>query len=282
MTADKKSTVLVVEDDRSTSRMVCSALQSAGLETVAVEDGRVALQLVRERAFDLVLLDLNLPGIKGLEILDRMYQEAIPCRVIVMTGDDATESVMHAVSRQAYRYILKPFSMKALVELVQTVLAAGYPSAPIEVVSALPEWIELLVPCDLESADRIRSFMAGLLSSIPENVRESIAQAFRELLLNAIEWGGQLDPQRKVRISCLRARRMLLYRIADPGPGFRMEEVRHAAFNNPEGAPTEHMRVREELKLRPGGFGILLVKSIVDELLFNEAHNEVVFVKYLD
>ena len=111
---------------------------------------------------------------------------------------------------------------------------------------------------------------------------ESVGFVFRELLLNAIEWGGQLDPNRKVRIACLRARRMLLYRIADPGPGFSFKGLRHAAVGHPEGSPLDHMSHREDQGLRPGGFGIMIAQAKVDELIYNEAQNEVVFVKYLD
>jgi hypothetical protein len=74
---------------------------------------------------------------------------------------------------------------------------------------------------------------------------------------------------------------MLLYRIADPGPGFSMDDLPHAAISY-KGDPVAHMKVREEKGLRPGGFGLLLVQAKADELLYNEARNEVVFVKYLD
>ena len=281
MTEEDK-TVLVVEDDAVAGWLVSCALESAGIKTVSVADGIEALTLIRQRPFSLVLLDLELPGMHGLDILERINREAIFLKVIVMTGDDTPETVLGAITRQAYRYILKPFSMMTLVELVQNALSTPLPSVPIEVISARPEWVELLVPCDLDSAERIRSFLASLEANLPEKVRESISQAFRELLLNAIEWGGKFDPNHKVRISCLRARRMVLYRIADPGSGFQMENLEHTALGNPEGDPLHHMQVREGLKMRPGGYGILLVKSIVDELLFNEARNEVVFIKYLD
>ena len=142
--------------------------------------------------------------------------------------------------------------------------------------------MELLVPCEHAAAERIQSFLMRLKGDLPEPVRESVGQAFRELLLNAIEWGGQLDPNRKVRISFLRARRMLLYRIADPGPGFRFENLSHAAVSNPEDNPVGHLAMREQKGLRPGGFGILMTRAMVDELLYNEAQNEVVLIKYLD
>ena len=96
-------------------------------------------------------------------------------------------------------------------------------------------------------------------------MRESVAQAFRELMTNAIEWGGKLDPQRKVRISCVRTKRMLLYRIADPGEGFDIKKLRHAAINNPDADPLQHAIVREEQGIRPGGLGLMMTQSLVDE-----------------
>jgi hypothetical protein len=58
--------------------------------------------------------------------------------------------------------------------------------------------------------------------------------------------------------------------------------LQHAAISNPPDDPIRHMNVREEKGLRPGGLGILMTMSLVDELLYNEAQNEVVFIKYLD
>jgi anti-sigma regulatory factor (Ser/Thr protein kinase) len=131
-------------------------------------------------------------------------------------------------------------------------------------------------------ADRIQSFVMQLDTNLPEPVRESVAQAFRELLTNAIEWGGRFDPKRKVRISCVRAKRLLIYRIADPGEGFDIDKLRHAAINNPEHSPLEHAFVREAQGLRPGGLGLMMTRSLVDELIYNETRNEVIFIKYLD
>jgi len=110
---------------------------------------------------------------------------------------------------------------------------------------------------------------------------EKVGYAFRELLNNAIEWGGHLDPNQKVRISYIRTSKMLMYRLDDPGPGFKLEEIKHAAINNPEDDPLAHAHAREAKGLRPGGLGLLLTKQMVDELVYNEARNEVVLIKYL-
>jgi len=150
----------------------------------------------------------------------------------------------------------------------------------IEVLSAKREWLELSIPCTRDSAERIEHFVRQLDTNLTLELIESVAQAFRELLMNAVEWGGGLDPSRRVRISCIRTPRLLFYRISDPGPGFRFEGLAHSAMVNP-GGPLASTAVREEKGLRPGGLGLAMVQAIADDLVYNEAQNEVVLVKYL-
>ena len=273
--------ILVVDDDRSTRHLIRLQLRSAGYSAETAVDGASALARLGRKPFDLVLLDIWMPGMDGLEVMARLREMPSPPKVVVMTADDAPQTLLKALREQACRYVTKPIEPKDLIGLVQEVLESG-PERPIEVISAKPDWVELVVPCDRAAAAHIQAVLGHLEADLPEDVRNSVGQAFRELLMNAIEWGGELDPSRSVRISYLRARRMLLYRIADPGHGFSFERLRHAAVSNPANRPLEHAGVREELGLRPGGFGLVLTRAMVDELLFNEAQNEVVFVKYLD
>ena len=273
--------ILVVDDDRTTRELLRMQLRAAGHTVETAKDGAAGLERVRKKNFDLVLLDVWMPGLDGLAVLSRLREEPSQPKVVVMTADDTSETLLKAIRENAFNYVTKPVEPKQLVELVRSALASKA-LRPIEVVSARPEWVELLVPCDREAAERIQEFMARLDTDLPEYVRSSVGQAFRELLMNAIEWGGKLDPSQNVRISCLRARRMLLYRIADPGKGFSFETLKHSALSNPPDQPMEHFVERERKGLRPGGFGLLMTRQTVDELLYNEAHNEVVFVKYLD
>jgi len=276
------SRILVVEDDRATRHLLGEVLKNAGHEVTTAKDGAGALKEVEGGAFDLMLLDIWMPKMNGLEVLAHLKDVEPRPRIVVMTSDDTPETLLSAVREQAYEFVKKPVQPADLVALVGHALAAKSEPPGIEVVSARPDWIELLVPCDRESAARIQGFLAHLDTALPEDVRESIGYAFRELLLNAVEWGGKLDPSRKVRIAYLRAKRMLLYRIADPGSGFSFEGLLHAAVGQPADQPIAHMEEREKMGIRPGGFGILTVRAKVDELLYNEAQNEVVFVKYLD
>jgi anti-sigma regulatory factor (Ser/Thr protein kinase) len=199
-----------------------------------------------------------------------------------MTADDTPETLIRAVKEQACRYLRKPVEPQTLAEVVREVLESKPPSRPIEVLSSRPNWVELLVPCEFQSANKIHSLLTSLDADLPEEVRESVALAFRELLMNAVEWGGKLDPSRSVRIAYLRARRMVLYRISDPGQGFSFGDLAHSALANATEQSFEHIEVRQRKGLRPGGFGLLMTRALVDELIYNEAQNEVVFVKYLD
>jgi len=274
--------ILVVDDDRSTRELIRLQLESAGYSVETAPDGARALSRLGQMRFDLVLLDVWMPGMDGLEMLARLGEAPSRPRVVVMTADDAPETSLRALRERACRYVTKPVEPKELLALVGQLIEAECEPRPIEVISARPSWVELLVPCDLQSADRIQDVLARMDADLPEEVRKDVGHAFHELLMNAMEWGGRLDPDQSVRIAYLRADRMLLYRIADPGRGFSFEGLTHSALSNPRGQPLEHARIRQERGLRPGGFGLLLTRTLVDELLYNEAQNEVVFVKYLD
>jgi DNA-binding response OmpR family regulator len=275
--------ILLVDDDRGLRHALSSLLTDAGHTVDSAGDGPEAVARLDRGAVDIVLLDLGLPGMSGLEVLKHARALRKPPLVIVMTADDTSETLLEAVRRQAYRYLRKPFAPNEVVDIIAGAMATAPAAAlSIEVVSARPEWLEVIAPCSLEMADRIQSFMMHLEADLPETVRESVAQAFRELLTNAIEWGGQKDPKKKVRISCVRAKRMLLYRIADPGKGFDIDRLQHAAISNPADDPLRHFADREEKGIRPGGFGLAMTRSLMDELIYNEARNEVICVKYLD
>jgi CheY-like chemotaxis protein len=275
--------VLVVDDDGALRHAITALLTDAGYRTEQASDGPEALRKLREQPVDLLLLDIGLPGMNGLEVLAQTQSQTAPPRVVMMTADDTPETLLRSFRAQAHRFVRKPFAPRRIVDIVNDVLAAPPgASLPIEVVSARPEWVEIVAPCSLDVAERIREFVMQLDATLPDEVRESVAHAFRELLTNAIEWGGRLDPARMVRVSCLRTRRMLLYRIADPGEGFDIDRLAHAAISNPADDPLAHDRIRQEMGLRPGGLGLVMTRAFVDEVIYNEKRNEVVLVKYLD
>jgi two-component system, OmpR family, response regulator len=273
--------ILVADDDRTVRDWLAGILRAEKFDVSTAADGSATLKKLRAGKFDLVLLDVLMPRMSGLEVLASLRGRKNLPKFIVITSDDSPATVLAAIRQNAHQYIAKPIDQDSLIRLVRQTLGKKTPSPEIEVISARPDWVELAVPCSLEVAERLEGFMTHLESGLPEEIRVAVGHAFHELLMNAIEWGGKLDPRRKVRISYLRAKRMVMYRIADPGPGFRLADLDHAAIAYGD-EPMKHGDVRAEKGLRPGGFGLVMVKASVDELLYNEKHNDVVFVKYLD
>jgi CheY-like chemotaxis protein/anti-sigma regulatory factor (Ser/Thr protein kinase) len=272
--------VLVVEDNASEREALSLVLERSGFEVTSAADGVEALEKVQCESFDLLLVDVWMPRMNGLELLSHLPEDTRP-KVLVMTGDDTAETLLNSLRKKAYLFLAKPFNPKDLVQLMKTALESTSEPDQIEIVSAQPNWVELRFPCEMQTAGRIENVVDHLNSGLPPRVRRSLRLAFHELLMNAIEWGGQLDPASLAQIDYLRTHKFLMCRIADPGKGFDLAAVDHAAIANQSEDPLAASDVREERGMRPGGYGIQLVKSLVDELVYNEAHNEVVMVKYL-
>lgn len=151
----------------------------------------------------------------------------------------------------------------------------------IEVKSALPGWICLRIAPEMELKRRVVGFFRSQMSNLSEDLCEKLSLALDELLSNAIEHGGNLEPKCGCELTYIRTSRMILIQVRDAGAGFELAAITHAAVNNPPEDPLRHLQARSEMGMRPGGFGIMLVKQIADDLIYNETGNEVVFVKYL-
>jgi len=131
-----------------------------------------------------------------------------------------------------------------------------------------------------ETADRLTRFFREIQLNLSPEEENDIAFAFRELLMNAVEHGGKFDPEKKVEVAYIRLNGAIIYYVRDPGQGFSFENLRHSAVANAAGDVASHVAVRQAAGLRPGGFGILLMRNIADEVVYNEMGNEVILVKY--
>ena len=274
--------ILVTDDDSTTRVMVRGVLRRAGHQVATAADGLAALRAVQRKKFDLVFLDIWMPKMTGLGLLSRLHEEKHIPKIVVMTSDQTSDTMLDALRGRVYQYLRKPLDATTLLSTVDSALSTSPEVPAIEVTSANSHWVELMVPCERSVVNRVQSFLMHLEVDLPTDVIEKVGYAFRELLNNAIEWGGHLDPNLKVRVSYIRTKNMLMYRLDDPGPGFKLEDIKHAAINNPHDNPMAHMQEREARGMRPGGLGLLLTQQLVDELVYNEKRNSVVLIKYLD
>ena len=270
---------LVVESGRDIDELLTSVLDGDGWSIRRADDNQHALALATTEPFDLIVTGRKMLGPDDVEILRRIRSARAHVRLIILTDRFTPGDVIAAMREGAFSYFSAPFDAAELAEMVRAAMAAPCWDDGIEVLSATPAWVRVAARCDLPTADRLIQFLRGVRDP---DIPEGIISAFREVLLNAMEYGGHFDPSQHVEISFIRARRVVACRVKDPGQGFSLEELRHAAINNPADDLLSHVAVREAEGLRPGGFGLLLAKKLVDELIYSEQGNEVLLVKYID
>jgi CheY-like chemotaxis protein/anti-sigma regulatory factor (Ser/Thr protein kinase) len=273
--------ILIVDDDRDVHQLLTAALASADRIIDSAFDGVEGLDRIESVPYDLVLTDVNMPRLDGLALLSRVRKAKPEIKVVVMTVGNTPEAVIKAIQDQAFAYFSKPFTLDSVAEMVGRALESETHENDIEVISARPHWLELRLRCKRETADRILLFLREMRTGLPPSEEENVATAFREILTNAIEHGGKFDPQKTVTITYIRTEKAMLYLVRDPGEGFSFDELAHAAVSNPQDSPLEHAGIRDRLGMRPGGFGIFMTRAMVDELIYNEAGNEVLLIKYL-
>ena len=273
--------ILVVDDDPDIHVLLGTILKDAGFGMTSAASGAEGLEQLEAGPYDLVLTDVCMPGLDGLELLQRIHERCPSTPVVVMTAQNTSDNLIRSIRERAFAYFSKPFSPAAVVEMVNRALDSPAQRDDIEVLSATPGWIALQLRCKVETANRLLQFLRELPVDLPVEEQEDIATAFRELLINAIEHGGRLDPDQKVEVACIRLSRAILYYIRDPGKGFSFEDLAHAAVSGSPENPLGHVAVRSEAGMRPGGFGIFMTRSIADELMYNEKGNQVLLVKYL-
>jgi two-component system response regulator QseB len=119
--------VLVVEDDRMIAKGLHTALRQDGYAVDGVSDGRSASEALRSSKFDLVLLDLGLPGRDGLEVLRDLRRRGDATPVIIVTARDDIENRIEGLDAGADDYIVKPFDLNEVAARMRSVLrrAAG-------------------------------------------------------------------------------------------------------------------------------------------------------------
>jgi len=103
--------ILVVDDDPLIRKMLSTALKKSGYEVTAVEDAEEALRIFSANSIDLVLLDIVMPKIDGLELLSLLKKKREDLIIIMMTGYPKIETSVQAIKNGAYDYITKPFSI---------------------------------------------------------------------------------------------------------------------------------------------------------------------------
>jgi anti-sigma regulatory factor (Ser/Thr protein kinase)/CheY-like chemotaxis protein len=276
-----QKTALVIPSGSDIDELLTTVLATEGWNIQRTVDNQDVLSLARTNPFDLIITGRKTSGPEDLELLRKIRSARPHVRLIILTDEWTPGDVIAAMREGAFSYFVAPFQASALAEMVRAAMAEPCWDDGIEILSATPAWVRLTARCDLLTANRLVQFLYAV-GDIPHADKEQVISAFREILINAMEHGAHFDPSQHVEISFLHSRRAIICRVKDPGQGFSLEELRHAAIGSSPEDLFRHVPVREAQGLRPGGFGMLLAKKLVDELIYNEKGNDVLLVKYLD
>jgi DNA-binding NarL/FixJ family response regulator/anti-sigma regulatory factor (Ser/Thr protein kinase) len=272
--------VIVVDRDPDVTEVLNNVLKPDEWDIVDAANNQAVLELTEKAHFDLIITGAKSTGREHVDLLRKIRDIRPHVRFIILTDQRTPADVVTAMREGAFSYFSKPFSAASLAEMVRIASSGFVWDDGIELVSATPEWISVIARCDQKTVDRLVQFIDEL-SDLADSEKEDVAIAFREMLLNAIEHGGNFDPSQYVEVAYVRTKRLVLCRIKDPGQGFSLPEIHHAAINNPAYDPIRHDLFREAQGLRPGGYGLLMARQLVDELVFSEKGNEVLLVKHI-
>jgi len=106
--------ILLIDDDRGIRDLLEEFLEERGYEVEAIGDGRDVIGIIKAKVFDVVIVDLKMPGMDGIEVLKRIKQLDPDTVVIIMTGYASLETAIQAIREGAYDYITKPFQLEEM------------------------------------------------------------------------------------------------------------------------------------------------------------------------
>lgn len=304
--------VLVVDDDPSTRRMLGLALERKGYAVGCAANGDEALALLRKREFNILLSDIHMPDIDGIDLCREARGIRPRIGLVLITGFQTEESVLRAFRGGAAAYLRKPLELPMLFRTLGQVADAlrepppekgggtGRPEGAVDLkvgpaseAAALilrsPEftdagvvfepdgWVSFEAPSHRAFVHRFANLSELLLTrGVDVDTLEELRVAILELGSNAVEWGHDSDARRPIRLSARILSGTIAIVVEDSGAGFRLGEV-----PDPTKDVRETQRARAALGKRPGGYGIALVRAITDHLVYNERGNVVAMVKRL-
>jgi anti-sigma regulatory factor (Ser/Thr protein kinase) len=276
------SRVLIIGSHTPVSREIGDELCASGLPMEYSAGHADTLQRLRIRSFGVVITSADSAIDESLALLEEMRSIRPGVKCIVLAHHSTPDEVIAALRARVFACFTPPFDTHEIANLAARAASDSQWRDDIEILSARPGWVSVRVNCRIITAERLLSFAKELSAQLPEDVKQDIIQALREILLNAMEHGAAFNPEQVVEVTAIRTGRAMVFRVRDPGAGFRQESLSHAAVANSSSDPTAHIAQREEEGMRAGGYGLLLASGTVDELIYNEIGNEAILIKYLD
>ena len=273
--------VLLIGNHPEIGHALATSPALADCEIVTAAGNVGALHTVRSRAIDVVVTDPDTAIDDDLALVAELHGSRPGLKAIVLAPAAAPGEFIEAIRSHVFACFVAPFDMEAVGDMTRRAIDAVDWHDGICLESGLPHWISLTVSCRLLTAERLVHFMNEYRRDLADADRDSLMTAFREMLMNAMEHGAGFDPEKVVNVIAVRTERAIVYHFRDPGTGFGSSQLAQNALSSREADPIALIEQRAEMGLRPGGFGILVARQLVDEMYYNERGNEVLLIKRL-
>ncbi|MHC4294536.1 MAG: response regulator [Planctomycetota bacterium] len=165
------TSILIVDDEPVICSLIQDALGESGLECITVSSPQEARELLTNGRFRVLVADIAMPELSGLDLLEFIRQSSSDCRVILITGAGNTQNLATAINLGAYDYFPKPFKMDQLIESINAA-ASGEPNSPRLPVKAA-EAVQLAQQLKEVSIETIRAFVQVVEAKDPHTRRHS-------------------------------------------------------------------------------------------------------------
>jgi anti-sigma regulatory factor (Ser/Thr protein kinase) len=274
--------LLVIQPEAALEKALANDVTMRGHEIETCSGNIDALHRAREHAVDVVITSPVTTFSEDLAFTKEMQVVRPGARLIVLAPAATNEDIVNALREDVFACFTPPFDYGEIAAMARGGLSEPGQPDGIELVSGLPHWLTVRVSCQLLTAERLVRFIAELQSALPSGERDLLLTAFREMLLNAMEHGAGFDADKVIEVTAAKTARAIVYHFRDPGNGFDRADLNHCASSDSPETVLASAEKRLELGLRPGGFGMLIVRQIVDELVYNERGNEVLLIKHLN
>lgn len=186
--------ILIVEDDPSVARFIEQALKEAGYATVAASDGDSAYRLASSQPFELILLDVMLPGMDGLEVCRRLRERGLRTPILMLTARDLLEDKVQGLDSGADDYLVKPYQVAELLARARALLRRPGGGPPmLQVGSIVLDPAARSVSCD-ERPVELSATEYSLLEYLMRNAGRTLT---RSMILQHV-WRYDFDGNDKV------------------------------------------------------------------------------------
>src|SRR5271154_3240786 len=201
------SRVLVIGSDTQVSQEVGSALSATGFPMEYSAGHADALHLLRMRSFGVVITSPDSFVEEDLALLEEMRAIRPGVKCIVLAHHSTPDKVIAALRARVFACFTPPFDTHEIANLARSAASDSQWQEDIEILSARPGWVSVRVNCRLITAERLLSFAKELSAQLPEDAKQDIMQALREILLNAMEHGAAFNPEQVVEVTAIRTGR---------------------------------------------------------------------------